>query len=406
MTFFNSFAFIAMLAGLIGLSALGIDAVLPAFPGISRAFALTGEDANSIQQVVYTFMLGFALMQLVFGIMADIFGRKVMLLSGLAVYVCASAWILCINSFDHLLLARFFQGAGLAAPRVLSQAILRDVTSGRTMSRIMSLIMSVFMLIPLFAPTIGQFAIDLGNWHNIFYLFVALGLVMMLWVLIQLPETLPREKRKPFDPRHTLSAFTTSFTHLPTLLYMMILGLVFAMLMIYIGQAEQIYGSEVYRLGARFPLAFAATASGMLFASFLNARIVMRLGMHVIVSRSLLLMLIVDTCLLIISFVFGGIPPLSLFMPLLILHLFFMGISLPNLNALTLEPHGHIAGTVSAVVGMVMTVSAVFIGWIVAAQFDGDVYPLVFGYFTLAVLANVANLTVVRLDRAARSRGT
>lgn len=403
MTFFNSFSFIAMLAIVIGLSALGIDAVLPAFPQISAQFALVGQDANRIQQMVYTFMIGFALMQLFFGIMADIFGRKKILLLGLFVYVVTSAWILFIDSFDHLLLARFFQGAGLAAPRVLSQAIVRDVASGRAMSRIMSLIMTVFMLIPLLAPTIGQFAISIGNWHTIFLVFVALGLVIMFWVAIQLPETLPREKRKPLDIGHTWAAFTRSFTHLPTFLYMIILGMVFAMLMIYVGQAEQIYGREVYHLGAIFPLAFAATASGMLFASFLNARIVMRIGMRVIVSRSLFLMLIVDTGLLLCSLAHGGIPPLWLFMPFLILHGFFQSIVLPNLSSLTLEPHGQIAGTVSAVIGTIMTVSGVVIAQLVAAQFNGNVYPLVVGWFTLAALANLVNWTVNRVRSTTES---
>ncbi len=397
MTFFDRFSFIAMLAALMGLSALGIDAVLPAFPSISRTFALSGERINSIQQVVYVFMLGFSLMQLFFGIMADIVGRKVMLLFGLVVYVGASAWILFIDSFPYLLLARFLQGGGLAAPRVLSQAILRDVTSGRKMSRMLSLIMAVFMLIPLVAPTIGQFAIGLGNWHNIFYLFVVLGLAMILWVFLQLPETLPPERRKSFDVRDILHAFTTSFTHLPTLFYMIILAMTFAMLMIYIGQAEQIYGSGVYRLGAKFPLAFAVTASGMVLASFLNARIVLLFGMRALVFRSLLAMGIVDGSLLLISLIHDGIPPLWLFIPLLILHGFCFCIVMPNVNSLVIEPHGHIAGTVSAVVGTMMTVIGVLIAQVVAAQFDGNVYPLVFSWFALTVLANAAHLAVERL---------
>lgn len=397
MPFFKSFTFIAMLAALMGISALGIDAVLPAFPNISQAFSLVGAKQNSIQQVVYTFMLGLAIMQLIFGIMSDIFGRKIMLISGLIIYVFASLAVLFINRYDYLLFARFVQGVGLAAPRVLSLAIVRDVSKGREMSRIMSFVMMVFLLVPILAPTIGQFAISLGDWHNIFYLFVLLGCALILWISLQLPETLPKEKREKPEFQQIFTAFLTSFTHRPTLVYLIIMSALFSMMMIYIGQAEQIYGSTVYQLGNKFPLAFAATALGMVAASLLNSSIVMKFGMRAIVRRALHAMLLIDGVLLACTIFHHGLPPLWLFMPFLILHLFCFGLSMPNLNTLILEPHGDIAGTVSAVVGTVMTVIGVVIGQIIAKTFAGNVYPLVVGFTALSVLATIGYSYVQRL---------
>lgn len=401
MGFFRTFAFIAMLAAMMGLSALGIDAVLPAFQAISQEFDLTGTRENDIQQMVYLFMLGFAIMQLLFGVMADFLGRKVLLITGILVFVAASVASIFISSFEGLLIARFIQGAGLAAPRVLSQTVVRDIASGRAMSRIMSFAMMVFLLVPILAPTVGQFMLTLGNWHTIFYLFAGLGLALAVWVSVQLPETLPKHHRRKPTLSNITDALKTCFIHRPTLVYMIMLCLLFTMMMTYIGLSEQIYGRDVYQLGAKFPLAFAATAMGMVFAAFVNARIVVRVGMRQIIFWALIFMLINDLVLVGVSLLNHGKPPLWFFMPSLIVHLFCFGMSMPNLNSLVLEPHGKIAGTVAAVVGTLMTIAGVILAFFIARQFNNNVYPLAIGWFTLSLLANCANLYVIRYQQRA-----
>lgn len=391
MPFFKSFEFIALLAALMGLSALGIDAVLPAFSSISQTFHLSGARANDVQLVVLMFMLGFASMQLVFGVMADFLGRKKLLIIGLLIYILASYAVTLINDFHYLIIARFLQGVGLAAPRVLAQAIVRDVTSGRAMSKIMSFIMLIFLLIPIFAPAIGQIAISLGDWHSIFYLFIALGIIMIAWVSIRLPETLAKEDRRPPEIAKIKHAFITCFTHRATLIYTIILGFMFAIMMAYISQAEQIYGNDVYHLGEKFVIAFGITAIGMIIASLCNANIVMKYGMHRIIFWSLLLMLVDNGILVLISLLYHGYPPLILFISLLMIHMFCFSMIMPNLNSLVLEPHGHIAGTVAAVVGTFMTIIGVIIGGLIAKTYHGNVYPLVFGWFILTILNNLLN---------------
>lgn len=401
MRFFQSFEFIALLAALMGLSALGIDAVLPAFGDISRVFGLAGKNANDVQLVVYVFMFGFASMQLFFGIMADFLGRKSLLLAGLACYTAASLSIIFVNDFDSLLLARFIQGAGLAAPRVLSQAIVRDVVSGRAMSRIMSFTMLVFLLVPIFAPAIGQLAIKLGDWHSIFYLFTILGVITAIWTARRLPETLAKEERRAPNFARIGEGLKICFTHRPTLIYTIMLGLQFGMMMTYIGQAEQIYGRDVYQLGDKFALAFAITALGMVAASFSNANLVMKLGMHRIVFWSLLLMAGADVVLLGVSLPTHGKPPLVLFVALLIVHMFCFSMVTPNLNSLVLEPFSHIAGTVAAVVGTLMTILGAGIGTLIAHHYNETVLPLAVGWLVLSGCNNLLNIYVNRLTRPA-----
>lgn len=396
--YFKSFGFIVLLAALSGLSAFGIDGVLPAFPEMKRFFGLDEARGNDIQLVVYVFMLGFAMMQLLFGVMADFFGRKRLLLAGIVIYVLASVLIIFTNDFQHFLWLRFLQGAGLAAPRVIAMAVVRDVVSGREMSRILSFVTMVFLLVPIFAPSIGQLAIHFGDWHTVFYLLVVAGIGMLVWVGVRLPETLPKAARKPPNVGNIVNALKMCFVHRPTLVYMLMLGMMFGMMMTYIGQSEQIYGSEVYQLGDKFALAFAVTALGMVAASFLNSQLVMRLGMRRIVFFALLLMLTVDSVLLVSALLTGGKPPLGLFMGLLIVHLFCFSMSMPNLNSLILEPHGAIAGTVSAVVGTLMSVFGVVLASQIARYFDGTVLPLAFGWVALSVLCNVSNVYVNRLS--------
>lgn len=392
--FFKSFHFIALLASMMALSSLAIDAVLPAFPAIVHAYHLDAARHNDIQLVIYAFMLGFAIMQFFFGILADMFGRKSLLLIGTSIYIAASLGAVFTKSFDHLLILRFIQGMGGAATRTLSLVVVRDVASGNQMSRIMSFAMMVFLVVPILAPIVGQITMKFGDWHSIFYLFALLGVLIMLWVIVRLPETLPKKDRRPPKYSSIYHALKTCFTHRQTLIYMLMMGFMFAMMMSYVGQSEQIFGREVYQLGDKFVYAFSAGALGMVIASFTNASIVMYFSMRRIVFVCLSMMILCDIALCIATFLFAGKPPLSVFMAALIFRMFCFGMTTPNLNALIMEPHKHIAGTVSAVVGTLMTVMGLGIARLIGLQFHGNLYPLVIGWISLSTLAYVGNAIV------------
>lgn len=398
--FFSTKRFIILIAVLMGLTAFGIDAVLPAFPQMTAVFSLPADQENRIQQVVFTFMLGFALFQLPFGTLADIFGRKIVLCTGIVIYITASASVVFIDDFTYLLIARFMQGVGLAAPRVISLTVVRDVSSGRLMSKIMSFVMMVFIVIPVMAPAIGQLALSYGSWHNIFWLFVSMGLIALIWVMIDLPETLHPEHRSRFSMTNITHAISQCLTHKPTLIYLAILGMLFAMLMIYISQSEQVFQRDVYALGDRFPLVFGITASGMVLASLLNSKLVMRLGMHKMVHYALIAMLISDSIMLLATAGYGGKMPLLLFIALLMVHMFCYSILMPNLNSLILEPHAKIAGTTSALVGSLMTIAGVAIAHVISGLFNGTLYPIAISYITLTALVFILNTMVCRITRS------
>lgn len=397
--FFRSWHFIALMAVLSGLSALSIDAVLPAFPELTAAFALPPEEENRIQNMVFMFMLGFALMQFVFGVLTDIFGRKKLVCLGIGIFIIASASTFFISDFEWLLLARFMQGVGVAAPRVISMAITRDVMSGREMSRTLSFITMVFLMIPVFAPSIGQLALKLGDWHSIFWLFIVIGLALLAWVVTTLPETLPREARRPFRLQSLKDALLEVARHPPTVIAMLMQGMMFSMMMSYISQAEQIFQRDVYALGDWFPIVFALATSGMFAASMLNARLVMKAGMRRVIWIALIAMVGVDILLFLATFANGGKPPLALFLALLIAHLFCFSLTMPNLTSLILEPHQRIAGTVSALIGSLMSIIGIVIAHAVASQFDGTLHTFATSYLLISGCALFAFYWVNRLNR-------
>lgn len=388
--FFQSRRFIVLLALLMGITALSIDAILPAFPEISQTFGLTEGDENRIQLMVIVFMLGFSLTQLLFGVLADVFGRKIILTTGLIIYILASILAIFATNYETLLIARLFQGIGVGAPRVLTLAIVRDVVSGRAMSRLMSLIMMVFLIIPIIAPMLGQWIISLGDWVALFIFFALIATLACAWELIELPETLPTERRNRFSIKSVANAIKTCLSDSITLLYLLILGCLFGMLVLYISQFEPIFQDGVYHLGENFVYIFACIALSMVASSIANSRLVLHKGLRSMVKIALTIMVISDSALLIAALLTHGKPPLFLVIALFMLH--FLGFStlMPNFNSLIIELYKNIAGTASALIGSVMTIIGIGIAHIVGQQFNETLYPISLAYFILAIIIAIS----------------
>ena len=158
--------FVALVAGLMALNALSVDVMLPGLPAIDAALGVA--DDNDRQLVLSVYLVGFAAAQLVWGPLADRFGRKPTLLAGLGLYVAASVAAALAPSFAALLAARLAQGLAAASTRVIALALVRDCYSGRGMGRVMSLVMMVFMIVPILAPSIGQLILLVAPWRWMF----------------------------------------------------------------------------------------------------------------------------------------------------------------------------------------------------------------------------------------------
>lgn len=368
--------FVGMIAALMALTALSIDVMLPALPQIRDEFGLA--DPNRQQLVITAYVTGFALGQLFYGPLSDWLGRRTVLLPGLAIYAAASFACFAAPSFEALLLARFVQGLANAAPRVVAIAIVRDVYGGRRMAEVMSFVMMVFIVVPVLAPTVGGLFLLVGSWHLIFAFLFAISLAFAVWMAFRLPETRPPAMREPLSVRWLLDAFGEAVRHRQTLGYTLATGVIFGSLMGYINSAEQIF-VEVYGLGRLFPVVFGACAAALAVASFLNSRLVGRLGMRRISHGAMLGFAGLSLLHLAIALATGR-PPLAVFVVLLALTLLCFGLMMPNFNALAMEPMGRIAGTASSFVGAVTTAVGAALGLVVGQLYDGTVIPLIAGF--------------------------
>ena len=388
--------FIALIAMMFATIAFSIDSMLPALPRIGAE--LSPDDINRAQLILTAFVLGMGIGTFFTGPLSDAFGRKRVIYAGSMIYIAASAVAWASASLELVLAARVVQGLGAAAPRVVSIAIMRDLFSGRVMARMMSISMMFFTIVPAIAPLMGMAIIALVGWRGIFAAFILFSLIAVIWMGLRLPETLPRDARRPFRAPLLWSAIQEMLRHPTVRLSIMVqilsLGMLFTMLVMVQPVFDVIYGRA-----DSFPFWFGAVALFAGSASLLNAALVVRIGMRRIVTWSLgtqicltgLLMLLSQTHLSLDgSFAVFVAWQCSLF--------FTTGTTLGNLNAIAMEPMGHIAGMAASVIGGISTVLAAVIASSIGLLFNATLWPLATGVFTMAVIGFTLMLSMGRIE--------
>ena len=377
--------FIALIAMLSSLTALSIDAMLPALVTIGRELGVQHD--NEAQLIISTLFLGLASGQVLFGPLSDATGRKPLMYVGLGIFMLGSLVSMLAQDFSHMLVGRFLQGLGASAPRVLSIALVRDCYAGRSMAQVMSFTMSIFILVPMLAPFLGQVILLVAGWRSIFTVFLLLALIVAVWFLLRMPETLPPDKRRAFTFRAFWRALREVVTNRVSMTYTVITGMVFGAFLGYLSSAQQILQIQ-YGLGERFPLYFALLALAVGASSFLNSRLVMRHGMYWLSKRAILLFTGLAGLFLLVAVGTAGHPPLAGLIAYLILAFLALGMLFGNLNALAMEPLGHIAGIGASVVGSLSTLTAIPLGTLIGQSYDGTILPLITGFFVLGLLAS------------------
>jgi DHA1 family bicyclomycin/chloramphenicol resistance-like MFS transporter len=362
--------------------------MLPALSQIGTD--LNVQNANDRQLVISMIFLGLAVGQLFFGPLSDNTGRKVAICAGLSLYMFGSLLSMLASSFPMMLIGRTLQGIGISAPRAVTLALVRDQYEGRAMARVMSFAMTVFILVPMIAPSIGQAILLVTGWRTIFGGFVLLAALAFVWFALRMPETLALEDRAPFSGRRIMMITREIVITRTALGYTLTAGLISGAFIGYLNSAQQIF-QELYALGRLFPLYFAILSSSVGLASFLNARLVMRFGMRLLVGRSLLFIFVSSILSLGIALFAAGLPPLWFLMVYLMMSFFCIGILFGNLNALAMGPLGHVAGIGAAVVGALSTLISTLLGTLIGQSYNGTILPLMMG---LAILAGLSIIVV------------
>jgi len=389
---------VILIALIISLVALSIDAMLPALPDI--AADLMFEDANDAQYIITMLFIGMGIGQIIFGPLSDSIGRKPAINLGFVVFILGCLMSINAQDFNDMMVGRFFQGLGAAGPRIVSIALVRDRFAGRQMARVMSFVMTIFILIPIIAPSIGQLIVNFSTWHSIFVLFLVLTVVAMTWFSLRQPETLPRENRISFSPAQMMSDIKSICAIPAAMGYTITMGFIFGAFIGYLSSAQQILQTQ-YALGNQFAIYFGVLAASIGLASLVNAKLVMRFGMRRLSRAAMTVTALLSVPFFLLALYYQGHPPLAQLMAYLLCVFFFFGIMFGNLNALAMEPLGHIAGLGSALVGSISTLMSVMLGIIVAGAYDGTILPLVASFAILSFLGLVSMHWTEKMSNAA-----
>ncbi|MBX9897264.1 MAG: multidrug effflux MFS transporter [Qipengyuania sp.] len=378
--------FVALMAAIMSLGALAIDAMLPALDAIAADFGVT--DPNRRQLVVGIYLIGSGVGCLFPGSLSDRFGRRPVLFFALGAYVltalaCAAAW-----SFDALLGMRAAMGLLAAGLGVLPGAIIRDRYEGDAMARLMSTIFIVFMVVPVLAPSVGQAVLEVAPWRWVFATIAALGGAVMTWAWLRLPETLAHADRQPLDLRSVAHNLPLTFTTRSAVGYVIGAGLTFGAMFGYINSAQQLVG-EHFGAGDMFPIVFGATAAPLAVSSYANSRIVERFGARRVSHTALVTFIAVSAAQVAAAFVDGD--NLWLFAPLMSANLLLLGFMGANFGSIAMQPFAQTAGAASSAQSFVRMLLGAGIGIAIGQAYDDSARPLALALF----LCSFASLLLV-----------
>lgn len=386
------FEFVALMASLMSIVALSIDALLPALPEIGNALGVINPANN--QLLITMIFLGLGFGQLVFGPLSDSFGRKPIVYFGFIVFIIASIICVTTKSFEMMIIGRIFQGVGLSSPRSISISMIRDSYSGDYMAKILSIVVMFFILVPVVAPTLGQFLINLYNWESVFYFNLIFGVLIMIWFWLRQPETLEKNKRIKFTSHLFIDGSREFFKHKDAVAFTLVSGFITGSFMVYLSTSQQIF-QEQYNLADMFPYIFASLAISVGLATFLNSRFVVKYGMLKIAYVSCIAYAFISV-LYVVLFSSGENPSITVLLSFFALQFFAVGFLFGNLRALAMQPLGHIAGIGAAINGFISTVMAVPIANYIGSFVSTSVLPLFIGFSIFGVLSLLVFIIVKR----------
>ena len=375
--------FVSLMAALMSIAALALDALLPALDIIGNAIGTTSLAQN--QLLITLFFLGLGTGPLLFGPISDSVGRKPVVYAGFIMFVFAS--ILCIytTSFEFMITGRILQGIALSAPRTISVAMIRDKFNGDYMARIMSFVAVVFILVPIVAPAMGKWILDRFGWEAIFEVQVFFAILVAIWFWKRQPETLIKEKRTSFRPAIFITGFKELFNYKQTIAFTFIWGFITGSFLVYLSTAQQVF-EEQYLLKESFPYIFATLAITIGTATLLNGTLVIRFGMLRLITWALLGYVLIPLIYVLI-FHNGVNPPYWVVLIFFAMEFFAVGFIFGNLRALAMEPVGHIAGIGAAITGCIATVMAVPISAYIGSFVVDSVLPIFIGFLACGVMA-------------------
>ena len=373
--------FIVLAAAVMSVNAVAIDALLPALAAVGAAVN-AGED-NRRQWLITAYLIGFGTSQLIYGTLSDHYGRKPLMLVGLTLYAAFAALSVLAGNFGTAVALRVLQGCGGGAS-VLALSIIRDRHSGDEMVRVMSLAFMLFLGIPIFAPSLGHAILVLSSWQWVFAAIALFGALLLPWVALRLPETLPPERRMPLSPQAVARAIGYVLRQRDSLGYTLASTALVGALFGIVTSGQQLF-ANVFHAPEAFPMVFGTVATCVALAALLNGRVVGRFGARRTSHLALMGYLLVACVHGAVAW--SGLERPWIFTVLQSALMFCFGLMLANFGSLAMARLAHIAGTASAVQSLVINVGGALVGIFIGQRFDGTAVPMTLGSIACGCVA-------------------
>ncbi|WP_437888763.1 Bcr/CflA family multidrug efflux MFS transporter [Phytobacter sp. V91] len=367
----SSLSIVFILGLLAMLMPLSIDMYLPALPVIAEQFSVP---AGSAQMTLSTYILGFAVGQLIYGPMADSIGRKPVILGGTLIFAAAAVACALAQSIDQLITMRFFHGLAAAAASVVINALMRDMYPREEFSRMMSFVMLVTTIAPLLAPMIGGAVLIWFSWHAIFWILAIAALLASAMIAFFIRETLAPERRQPFHLRTTVGNFASLFRHKRVLSYMLASGFSFAGMFSFLSAGPFVYIEVNHVSPQDFGYYFALNIVFLFLLTIINGRFVRRIGALNMFRGGLWIQFIMAIWLVITALLGVG------FWSLVVGVAAFIGcVSLVSSNAMAviLDEFPHMAGTASSLAGTFRFGIGAIVGALLSLSTFNSAWPMI-----------------------------
>ena len=374
--------FVIIIALNFSLIAFSIDAILPALPDI--ASELIPSSPNKTQFIISSFLVGMGIATLFAGPLSDSFGRKKIICIGGTIFLFGTIIAGTANNLEVVLIGRFIQGLGVAGPRVAALAIVRDLYAGRKMAQIMSISMIFFTFVPAVAPMIGALILINFGWRSIFTGFIIFLIIAVGWLLLRQPETLVKNDRVSFAFSRIYKSLIDCFTDKIFVISTILQTLTFSILFASISTIQQVFDIS-YDKASSFPYWFGLIALISGSGSFINSYLVVKMGMRRLISVGFVIG--TGASLSLILFNLFYLIPFSLYFVWQLCVFFMIGLIIGNLNALAMQPMGHIAGLAASIIGSASTIFGVLIAIPIGLSFKNSPDPLIIGTLCLSSLS-------------------
>ncbi|WP_171102041.1 multidrug effflux MFS transporter [Ruegeria sp. HKCCD7255] len=354
------------------LGPLAIDMYLPALPAISDDL---GADTGAVQMTLTAYFLGFGLSQLIYGPLADQYGRKWPMFAGVTIFGLGSVLSVVAPSIEVLTLARLVQGIGGAALMVIPRAVVRDRFTGTDGAQLMGFMMMIVSVSPMLAPLAGSGVLAFSGWRGIFVLLAVMAAVGLLIITFLYRETLPQENRVVFNRQSFVEGTGRLFRDGEYLSLTFIGGFAMASFFVFIASASFVYTGEFGLTPAGFGLAFAVNGVGFFIATMVSGKAGATLGMHRLVRIAITCFFVITLSL--VALTLADLVTLYLLITLLVMGFFCLGLTIPTVMVLSLENHGDIAGLASSLGGTLQMFTGAGMIAIGSPVFDGTTLPMV-----------------------------